>query len=154
MAVEWKHSHSREQVKNTVRSSRKSSAVPLLTLYTHSHPNTEHHDRRYAPQTRYITSHHSINNRLFRVNVLKNEKEMCPLVIIIHGVSADPNCSIFVLKSKRCLRTHTPHSEFTTVWLNALDENQEGFKHHRGGKGQKALSSVQSAGSHLCHQQI
>lgn len=41
MAVEWKHSHSREQVKNTVRSSRKSSAVPLLTLYTHTHIQTQ-----------------------------------------------------------------------------------------------------------------
>ena len=49
-----------------------SSGVPRLTLYTHLHPNintVKHRNGQYAPQTRHVTSHHSINNRVFRVNV-------------------------------------------------------------------------------------
>lgn len=73
------HSYSLERVNTKAVTSEpvsKYAAWRLLWFSTLKSVHTltskhKHHNRRYAPQTQHITSHHSINNRLFRVNVFE-----------------------------------------------------------------------------------
>lgn len=65
---------------------------------------------------------------------------------VLAAMSTDPNHI-----SNRSIHKHTStFSEFTIVWLNALDESRW-IKTLQRWKGLKALSSVQPAGSHFCH---
>lgn len=61
--------------KYTVQFKRKDFLIGNKSTLNSVHTLTfkhKHHNGRYAPQTQHITSHHSINNRLFRVNVPGN----------------------------------------------------------------------------------
>lgn len=96
-----------------------SSGIPLLnSVYTLTSKH-KHHNRQYAPQTQHITSHHGINNRLFRVIFLEMKSKVKKNVPsynyytwhVLAAMPTDPtHCIIFVPKNNRSIHTHTPHS--------------------------------------------
>lgn len=62
-------------------------------------------------------------------------------------MSSNPNHTCFILESKRSIHTRATFSEFTIVWLNALDKS-------RGVKTLQDVCSIRRLSIlPLCHQQ-
>lgn len=68
-----------------------------------------------------------IKSMAFAINKSWSKKKNVPSYycyawLVLAAMSADPNHTVFVLKSKH---THATFSEFTIVWLNALDKSRK-----------------------------